>query len=163
MFSKSELQKAARIAEHMTKSAGAFGKLEGNPNMWSDAMPRYNAPMPSFAGKPQAPGFMQSVGNMGKGLYRLGMGAGAAAITGQKGQHGMLENVVAAPFRAARDYRAGASWGQIGHNAEQAVAQPFNRFWRENSTQDKALATAPAAWAGRTWKNITEGPSWGGY
>jgi len=167
MFTKEEIAKATRIAEYMTKAAELpLGKLEGNPNLWSDPMPRFNAPNPAFAGAKAPEGFMGSLGTMAKGMYRGAGGLAAATFTGQKGYQGAAEGLAYNTARLGRDmFTQGPrqAFRNAGNNFSHDLAAPYQRAWQNYKDDGGAQqAVAPAAWAGRQWKDLTTGPTlWG--
>ncbi len=193
MFTEDEIKRARLIAKNippMRKSASFldnkifgtaknFGRLEGNPNTFNMPMPRYNEAPPAFIAPPGPRTFMQSVGDMGRGAWRSGMGLGAAAITGQNGSHGMLENTIVRGaesvgdlgrgyWNAGKALAGGQGWtgankalstatDGMGSRWRGAVAAPFDRF-RYNNSRDIANMHAPATWARQTWDNIWAPP-----
>jgi hypothetical protein len=173
------LEKAAAQYPHPTAMPGikppsSFGKLEGDPNTFNQPWPRYNEPAPAWMEHEQQPTFMQSIGQMGKGLYRMGMGGAAAATLGQNGSPGMAENVLGNAAHGVRDVWAGSGpWGQVPGWVRKPLApiagpwygalntpgefkQPFGRYMY-NSSSDRAMAAAPYTWARRNWRDVVQG------
>jgi hypothetical protein len=194
MFTDSEIKRAHLIAKKWSgpvkradflenkavgAAAGGFGRLEGNPNTMAMEWPRYNEPAPAFAAPRGPRTFMQSMGDMGRGAYRSGMGLATATTIGQNGSNGMAVNGVMGVGQSIRDMgrgywnagkavAGGQGWtganralGQMSSNLGQdwkgTVSGPFNRF-RDNNYQDIQNLNAPRTWWKQPWL-----PEWRGY
>jgi hypothetical protein len=174
------------LPEHVAKHAsylkpmtagtavGDFGRLEGNPNTWNMPMPRYNQAPPAWAPAEKPLTFMSSVGQMGKGLYRMGMGGASAATIGQNGSPGVLENTLGNAVHGVGDVWSGqGAWGKVpgyirkplapiagpwygAMNTPGQFSGPYGRFL-DNSGQDRAMAAAPYTWAQHSWRDMVNG------
>ena len=161
MFTTSELQKAKRIADHMTKSAD-FGNVAGNvgESALGKAFPRYNIP-PMFSSQVKPKNFMQSVGAMAKGTGNWLGHTTAGALTGEKGEPGMLDNTLRAGLQAvAHPINTAMHPVNYLERVGRGVRDPWNRSQWNFKQDPRGLQnlTAPGAWAGQKKYDVLDAP-----
>ena len=161
MFTPDEIQKAKRIAEHMTKSAD-FGNVAGNigESALGKSFPRYNV-SPIFTGAQKPMNFMQSVGAMARGAGNWAGHTAAGAFTGEKGEPGMLDNTFRAGMQAAaHPINTLQHPLNYGKRVWSGIKDPWNRSqWNfKQDPRGMQNLTAPGQWAGQAKYNIMDAP-----